>query len=138
MILRILVTLATLSLTGHSMGAPGVYACQDTYSSGLEWEMGRWKTTNYFAERKFFLRIEGDRLTVSSARSAGGLGASTICHPGYKTAQEGVIYGCDDYSDKLVFNPSAGSGARSALFGSITGGIKRDSVAVTTFVCQRM
>jgi hypothetical protein len=119
--------------------SPGVYACQDTHSSGLEWKGGRWQNQNYFADRKFFLKIEGDRITPDSARSAGGLGARTICHGAYQTASHGTIFTCDDYSDKLVFNPAAGAGARSALFGSISHrGNERDSVAVTTFVCQKM
>jgi hypothetical protein len=136
--MKVILAIAIVLFFRQIYASPGVYACQDTNSAGLEWASGRWKTTDYFAEKKFFLKIEENRLTVDSVKSLGGLGVRTTCGSGYKTVEHGVIFYCSDYSDMILFNPSTGTGSRSGLFGSVVSGQKRDSVFVVTFVCQKM
>lgn len=127
----LIVLLCSLFITNVATAQNKPFACQGEAAAGVNWENGRWITTK-FETRKFVLVQAGNLLTKESvAKAFESTDINSVnCSFSYPDITCSLSLG-----RMLYFNQVSLRGATSALFGSVSLGNKRDSVAVEVFSC---
>jgi hypothetical protein len=128
--LTLLIVLSSILFTSGATAQNQPLACQGERSAGLNWENGRWVTSN-FLTMKFILVKAGNTLTIDSVTKAiNGFLPEVTCKNNGEQVQ------CNGMSgNTLFFDTKILTGGIAKLYGSTNQGNARDSVSVEIFSC---
>lgn len=126
----IAISAAAASPTAFAQRIP--LACQVEKTAGLNWENGQWVVSR-FNDQRFVLVQEGKTLTSDSVAKAIN-GTSPVC----EVLFEGRISCADGMGGYMLYDPQTRRGATAQLLGGTSDNkVRRDSVAIAPFVCER-
>jgi hypothetical protein len=115
------------------------FACQYTNSSGYSYKNGKWEPTGYFLRQPFFIKLDNGTLNPKSVYDALNIGFSTELPICFARNDYNGSYACaSTVGETMTFNPETGEGAKATVYGAGNKGSNRDSIVVSTFVCQSM
>ena len=129
--ITLMIVLSSIFITNGAIAQNKPLACQVEKAAGLDWVNGRWVTKTFDVDTaKFILVQEKDGLTRDSAAKA------LDTFPNQVSCRTDSQFTCfDNLGASLYFDPKTLNGGISQLYGSISKGIKKDSVTVRVFSC---
>ncbi len=130
------VVLAALALPANAQESYTL-ACQYTEDAGLKWENRGWALRNFRPDDPFFLKVANGRLTTETVARVVEISSpeNVSCMKNDFSTYEA----CMDYlGGSLFFDYKNYRGGISQLYGSTNTGDSRDSIRVSTFICQRV
>lgn len=115
------------------------FACQYLDVTGFVWRSGAWKQTNFNADKKFFLVMQGDSIDPKSLEPLDFLASDTTCAPIRSTLTGDRGVHCADDTYTLIFHPRRSEGVFTRLHGGLVEkNGERDSISIATFICTSM
>lgn len=133
-------TLITLSfiLLSSVASAQQQFACQFTNSNGFAFDQGKWIRTPFKLRSPFFIKL-GNTLDPESVYDGLDVGFSTQFATCFSKDLFDGSYTCaSQIGESVIFNPKTGEGAQATILGAGSEGEERDTMSISTFVCQQM
>jgi hypothetical protein len=131
-----LFSVTLLFFISNSALANGQYACMEGMSSGLVWENGVWKTSQ-FDKNNFILTVRNNQTEIEQKFVGKDTSTKFKCDR-TKVLTFDFLNCVSRSAAHITFDENTLSGAHSRLLGSVASIDKfRDTLSVNTFTCQK-
>ena len=143
MLKKSLITLSLSSIlfatTAVAQGShEGTYACQYVDANGFIYEDGRWQRTGFNLMPHFFIKLGPDTLDPQSILDGLEVGFSATLPLCFPVDVRGAYTCTSHVGEAAIFNPVTREGAKTTILGASGVGEIRDTLSISTFVCQKV